>query len=66
MKNRMFNKKSEKKKFKNIKFNFQSIGGTSTLDALDASRPSPSLTPDIYVTPDNDCGDPVGGNVSFI
>ncbi|KAK6047898.1 hypothetical protein COOONC_14597, partial [Cooperia oncophora] len=38
----------------------------SCLDALDAARPSstiggPQLAPDIFITPDTDCGDPVGG-----
>lgn len=41
----------------------------SCLDALDAARPSSTiggghLAPDIYITTDADCGDPVGGNVS--
>ncbi|VDO43724.1 unnamed protein product [Haemonchus placei] len=39
----------------------------SCLDALDAARPSstiggPKLAPDIFITTDSDCGDPVGGN----
>ncbi|EPB78409.1 phorbol esters/diacylglycerol binding domain protein [Ancylostoma ceylanicum] len=39
----------------------------SCLDALDAARPSSTIgsgqmAPDIYITPDTDCGDPVGGN----
>ncbi|KAK6754572.1 hypothetical protein RB195_013519 [Necator americanus] len=39
----------------------------SCLDGLDTARPSSTigsiqLAPDIFITPDADCGDPVGGN----
>ncbi|PIO68998.1 phorbol esters/diacylglycerol binding domain protein [Teladorsagia circumcincta] len=42
----------------------------SCLDGLDAGRPSstiggPQLAPDIFITTDSDCGDPVGGNIKL-